>query len=995
MTLTDDGWLGYYEAGWLCLKSGTYTFRKSLRAGMEANGDGTYQRDKYPFWLKVGDGESDVTLKVKGTRGPVFGSSSVFVSDNATLDFKDVHFYMHSTSSAFITNSTMTVNKVLLHGTSSMTISGSTMTVVDDLNVADGSGENCIFKADSTTLNLTQNNRVFNVGYGANSTGTVVKDGGDWSCYYLRLGTGSDSTGVFTHNEGTLEVKANSSETTEIAIGNVGAGVFTLNGGNVTLASGINQYIGCNSGSSGMLNLNGGTLTARCLRRNNDGATAMVNFNGGTLKSNYTDSRGLIAAGVGVSVLSGGGTIDSGNRAISIAAAMTGTGAMKFKGGNTITLTGANTYTGGTTLELGTKLVASNADAKSAVLDNSLVIDGRAVLEVKTYDVLEASGLTAADTNNITLVNCAAGSTVGFDDDENPTKIVVTLAEPVCVNTASPILAFPDKTIDEIKEADFTSRFFGLSVASKFEALDSAKSYNKKFYFSGSSLSSIVVEFQIIDNETKCVVVEFTNGGGGVYAKALGARYKAIGTPLGTVFLEQDKSTWHGTQNTVSTSPSVAAYGVCDFICYSASPKAEWTLDANKNWSDFSGHDTLAADDYVRITATGDYTLTMDTDVIVGKIEFMGASGSTMNVGEGQTVTAGGISGIGYISNGGTIITGMAGGVSCIGHIANSGTIVKTGEGADCLPFDNASTGVTIVSNGTLKVARVTPKTGGNTYALIPDGVNQEVRVATGATFDLCGKNDLTVSVRLADGANFANTGAAIENSKMQTVQIILDGDATATFKSNFGLIAPNYEPTRLELGSNTFTIDGANVHFWLCKATITGDGTIYVYHGWLHPVHNASTGENCTVSVGDGGGLQLDANLTVSNFVNGAINNNIKGGSTLTVKGQLTPGSVAIPKLTLAGGATIKATGTAQRVTTTFSASGTITIDVSDISREQLNAAGTGIPVLTVPSSSDTTSAAWSVSGARARCRWVDDAGGTTKTLFLMRPPGMVVFVM
>ena len=936
LTLTDDGWLGYYETGWLWLKSGTYTFKKSLFAGSDGN-DG----DKYPLWLKVGDGVSDVTLNVRGTYGPKFASSSVFVADKATLDFRGKDLEMLSSSSAFITNSTMMVNKIRVKGTSSMTVSGSTMTVGDDFNVADVSGANCTFKADSTTLELTHDGRVFNVGFRTDSTGTVVKDGGDWSCYYLRLGTGEHSTGTFTMNDGTLEVK------TELTIATAasGAGSFTLNGGTVTAHAGISAT-----------------------------GTGTFTFNGGTLKAKSSGTLIAYSAGLTVVVGTNGGTIDSNNKEISIAAAMTGMGAMKFKGGRTITLTGANDYTGGTTIELGTKIVTSNATAKAAVLGHGLVIDGRVVLASGEYDVLEADGLTAADTNNITLVNCAAGSTVGFDDDATPTKIVVTLAEPVGLNTATPILVFPGKTIDEIKEADFTSRFFGKSVDNEFAALDSAKGYNKKFYFSGGSLSSFVVEFQIVNNETKCVPVEFTNGVGGVYAKALGAYYMDIGTPIGTVFLEQDMSMSYGNKRAVTTSPSEPDYGVCDFICYAAAPTVEWTLDADKNWSDFSGYDALAADDYVRIKATGNYTLTMDVDVSVGKIEFMGASGSTMNVSAAHTVTAAGISGI--------------------GHIANSGTIVKTGNGTDYLPFANASTGVTIVSNGTLKVASVTTASG-NPYNLIPDGVNQEVRVATGATFDLVGQIDLTVSVRLAEGANFENSGEVIGNSKMQTVQLILDGNATATFKKDFGILAPGYKATRLELGDNTLTLDGANMQFWLSNATIAGDGTIDVYRGYLTCVRD-STGSDCTLSIGAGGGLRITEGrvLSVKNFVNGGTIHYDSPGM-LQVTGTLTPGN-NVNKLTLASGATVKASATTkQTVTTEFSASGTITIDASEISESALKAGN--ILVLTVPYAYDTSSAAWVVSNppiAGARAKWIGD-GETSKTLYLANyHPGLMLLV-
>lgn len=139
---------------------------------------------------------------------------------------------------------------------------------------------------------------------------------------------------------------------------------------------------------------------------------------------------------------------------------------------------------------------------------------------------------------------------------------------------------------------------------------------------------------------------------------------------------------------------------------------------------------------------------------------------------------------------------------------------------------------------------------------------------------------------------------------------------------------------------------------------------------------------------------MDLKADLTVKNFVNGTVTK-IEGSKTLTVKGTLTPGTRAIPKLTLASGATVKATGTAQIVSTTFAASGTITIDASEITREQLRNAENGrIAVLTVPASFDTNSAAWAVSGepiSGTHVKWVDN-GNDIKTLYLVRSAGLTV---
>ena len=83
----------------------------------------------------------------------------------------------------------------------------------------------------------------------------------------------------------------------------------------------------------------------------------------------------------------------------------------------------------------------------------------------------------------------------------------------------------------------------------------------------------------------------------------------------------------------------------------------------------------------------------------------------------------------------------------------------------------------------------------------------------------------------------------------------------------------------------------------------------------------------------------------------------------------------------------------TVQTVSTTFSASGTVYIDASDITRAQLNAAtDERIPVLTVPSvPSDVT---WKVTGAPVegcRAKWFDNGDGTS-TLYLCKPNGLMI---
>ena len=149
-------------------------------------------------------------------------------------------------------------------------------------------------------------------------------------------------------------------------------------------------------------------------------------------------------------------------------------------------------------------------------------------------------------------------------------------------------------------------------------------------------------------------------------------------------------------------------------------------------------------------------------------------------------------------------------------------------------------------------------------------------------------------------------------------------------------------------------------------------------------------TGNGCTLTIGLGATLTLGYGLSVKNFTNGG---NIGGSGTLTVTGTLTPGN-EIPKLTLSNGATVKAPATqAQVVSTTFTATGAYTIDASEITKAQLDAAEEQrIAVLTVPTSQK--GGTWTVVNppvAGVRAKWVNNGDGTS-TLYIAKPTGLMV---
>ena len=803
----------------------------------------------------------------------------------------------------------------------------------------------------------------------------VIKSGAVTINGRILIGSEAGKTAAVQIDDGTLTINGSSSGSNYAAliIGNNSTGVLTINGGTVTVASNRDTYLGYENNSDGKLNLNGGTLTTRRIIKNN--GSGVVNFNGGTLKANATvQQSGLINASAVVDVGENGGTIDSGNQSdetsgsrVFIAAAISGTGAIRFKGGKTINIEGEVNCAGGAIVEPGTKLVAANEAAKNSILGN-LVIDGRTTLTEGSYDVLVASNLSAADLANVTLINCTPGTVVGFDNDETPSKIVVKLDPATGVGTDISVLVFPDKTLQQIKFANFTARMLGKNVNPTYNALDSVSAYNKKLYYDNDSISSIVVEFKYSDSgNIRCVVIEFTDGDGGVHAKALGAKYKP-NTSLDTELYLQDRSWASGCQNkTVATSLTMADYGVCDIHWTMGEDAMVWVLDANKDWSDFIGYDSLTSDDTVRIEATGDYTLTVDVDATVKSIEFIGAGGVTLAVESGKTLTTDDIAGV--------------------GGITNNGTIVKTGAGTVTWPFDNAATGTTIVNAGTLKVA-----------GKVNEGTAYNVRVKDDATFDLNGKSDVNANVILEKGATFANAGGDLGYAIDQAVSLTLEGDATVAASKECGLIRPGDAATTLALGANTLTVNGSST-FRLSNTTITGTGTINVTQGTL-VIKNAgtgTTGDDCTLVMGSGTTLTIGSGtqLTVKNFTNNGTINTSQNGM-LNVKGTLTPGN-AIRYLTLHDRATVKASATAaQTVSTSFAASGTIDIDASGIDAQDLKDAGeTGIDVLTVPVAFNPSGVTWNVAGeaiAGTRAKWRTDEGSSTKTLYIARPTGLMV---
>ena len=165
------------------------------------------------------------------------------------------------------------------------------------------------------------------------------------------IASSCDATVVVT-NSGTLATAGN------LLIANTAVnGTLTVEDGGTVDVAGDVVFGWSTNTANGVINLNGGVLSAKMLKRNKE-CSPRLNFNGGTLKAK--DNGDLIyTTALAVTAGEEGGVIDANGKTVTLKSAISGTGGMTFKGGGTVTLASGNTYTGATTVELGTTVNVS------------------------------------------------------------------------------------------------------------------------------------------------------------------------------------------------------------------------------------------------------------------------------------------------------------------------------------------------------------------------------------------------------------------------------------------------------------------------------------------------------------------------------------------------------------------------------------------------------------------------------------------------------------
>ena len=196
-----------------------------------------------------------------------------------------------------------------------------------------------------------------------------------------------DASGEMTIRDG-----GRYSSQAQILVGNYSAGTLNIIDGGEA-ASGSMLTLGYRNGSSGTVNIaNGGILTVPYIYLRDANASATVALDGGTIRAAKDNERLIRSANnLYVTVGANGGTIDAAGYNVTIEEdldnASGATGKMTFKGGGTVTLSGAINYTGGTTVEAGTVVVVPGVAKRTAL--GTITVTG---LENTICEVVRLSG---------------------------------------------------------------------------------------------------------------------------------------------------------------------------------------------------------------------------------------------------------------------------------------------------------------------------------------------------------------------------------------------------------------------------------------------------------------------------------------------------------------------------------------------------------------------------------------------------------------------------
>jgi len=289
---------------------------------------------------------TDSALKVAGT-GTLVLSGSLNLTGNAT-DTNNPALMMGNRNGANANRGTVTITgtgsisriSTGWDGTANTVNFASTGTVTMATDFVSGQSAGGVGVVNHTTGTLTAQN--LNMANWDGSYGNYNMSGGTLNTTNIRNGGNGNGNGssYFLQTGGTVNV----AEVTTLSRNGTGTNVLYLNGSGAQFNEGNNRLnVGFSTGSTGIVtvasglltvasnlslaeggtgttaivNLNGGTIRPNVILTPNAAGTSIVNFNGGTLQANI-DNASFMTGLTGASIFSGGATIDTNGKNVTI-----------------------------------------------------------------------------------------------------------------------------------------------------------------------------------------------------------------------------------------------------------------------------------------------------------------------------------------------------------------------------------------------------------------------------------------------------------------------------------------------------------------------------------------------------------------------------------------------------------------------------------------------------------------------------------------------------
>jgi autotransporter-associated beta strand protein len=555
---------------------------------------------------------------------------------------------------------------------------------------------------------------------GLSGTGTVVLANGPLS---VNMVDGSQFDGTVTgiggltkQGLGTLTLTGHNDYAggTTVSAGTLKGNTFALQGNIVNNAavvfnqSIINAYAGNMSGT-GALSVNGGA-TGTVILTGNNSYSGITTIQVGTLRVGNGGTMGTLGTG---NIVDNDELAFDRSDALTIGAAISGTGGVSQIGNGTTTLTGANSYTGSTSVSVGTLRLGSGGSLLSAtgavtVNGGTLDLNGNS----QTVGVLSGTGGFIALGSATLTTNSAASSTLqsiisGSGSLVKKAGGILTLTS---TNAYTGGTIVSGGLINFAAANNFGSGAITLDGGGLQWATGNTGDISSRLAPPGAGGSTFD-----------------TNGNNLSFATALTGAGGITKTGTGTLTLAVANTYSGGTTlagGTLAVSADADLGSATGAVTFNGGALETTASFATSRNAMLNGSSTFQTDAGTTLTWNGNVAGTGGlTKAGTGALKFFGgglAGALAVNAGtfqfSGSNQTVGGLSGTGTVAlSGGSLTVNLTSDSTFDGSVTGSGGLIKQGIGTLTLTGHNDYSGGTTVSAGTLK---------GNTFALQGNIIN-------------------------------------------------------------------------------------------------------------------------------------------------------------------------------------------------------------------------------------------------------------------------------